>query len=153
MSKVLEYNGYQGSIEVSIEDNCVFGKILHIEDLVTYEADTPSELDAAFREAVDSYVAFCLEEGREPNKPFKGSFNVRVGAGLHRIAALFAARQGQTLNELVKESLEERIARGDSNAYTIVHNHNSTYVINTEAGNNEYSDEEGKSWEKEALAL
>ena len=42
----------------------------------------------AFEEAVDDYLELCKEEGKEPEKPFKASFNVRTGTDLHRKAAL-----------------------------------------------------------------
>jgi predicted HicB family RNase H-like nuclease len=75
----MEYKGYQGSIEVSLEDNVLHGKILHIVDLVTFEAQTPDGLRQAFEGEVDEYLTFCEEEGVAPDKPFKGTFNVRVG--------------------------------------------------------------------------
>jgi len=60
------YNGYTGSIEVSLEDNCLYGKILFIQDLVTYRAGSPAELEKAFKEAVDDYIKTCRESGRNP---------------------------------------------------------------------------------------
>ena len=50
-----------GSIEISLEDNCLHGKILNIADLITYEAETLGELKAAFHSATDEYIAFCAE--------------------------------------------------------------------------------------------
>ena len=37
------------------------------------------------------YLEFCAETGKQPEKPFKGSFNVRIGADLHRKATLAAS--------------------------------------------------------------
>lgn len=93
MNNQLKYNGYIGSIEASLEDNCLFGKILFIKALVSYEGKTVAELDAAFREAVDDYLATCHALGQTPEKPCKGSFNVRVGHDLHLAAALAATRK------------------------------------------------------------
>jgi len=83
-NKVLNHRNYLGSIEVSIEDNCLYGKILFINDLVTYEANTPDGLKLAFQEAVDGYLAFCKEEGIPADRPFSGNFNVRVPKEFHR---------------------------------------------------------------------
>ena len=66
----LEYKGYQGSVEVSLEDDVLHGKILRITDLVTFEATTPKVLRRAFKQQVDEYLAFCEEEGVAPDKPF-----------------------------------------------------------------------------------
>jgi len=48
--------------------------------------------------------------GREPQKLFKGSFNVRIPSDLHRKAAEKATRMGVSLNQLVQKALEEKVA-------------------------------------------
>ena len=57
----LHYRGFTGSIEYSEADNVYHGRILSdalsdIKDLVTYEADSISELNCAFIGVVDDYV-------------------------------------------------------------------------------------------------
>ena len=108
--QTLSYKSYLGSIEVSTDDNCLFGKILFINDLVTYEANTVGELKIEFQKAVDGYLAFCDAEGVSPDKPFSGTFNVRIPPGIHREAALYAARCGVSLNEFVKDSMVEKLS-------------------------------------------
>ena len=107
MNNPLKHKGYIGSIEASLDDNCLFGKILFIKALVSYEGKTVAELDAAFREAVDDYINTCQALGQTPEKPCKGSFNVRVGHDLHLAAALAASRKKVTLNELTRQALNE----------------------------------------------
>lgn len=58
----MRYKKHTGSAEISFEDNTLHGKLLHVRDLVTYEADNPNELEAAFREAVDDYLADCRSD-------------------------------------------------------------------------------------------
>lgn len=106
MSNVLEYNGYTGSIEASIEDRCLFGKILFISDLVTYEAETVSDLEAEFIAAVDDYLLTCKETGTDPQRPFKGSFNIRISPELHRKAAIEANKENISLNELTAKAID-----------------------------------------------
>jgi len=43
-------------------------------------------------------------------KSFKGSFNVRIAPKLHSKAFKFAALKGTSLNQLVSEAIEEKIA-------------------------------------------
>ncbi|WDG44699.1 type II toxin-antitoxin system HicB family antitoxin [Pseudomonas synxantha] len=107
MNNQLKHNGYIGSIEASLEDNCLFGKVLFIKALVSFEGKTVAELEAAFREAVDDYLATCQALGQTPEKPCKGSFNVRVGHDLHLAAALAATRKKVTLNDLTRQALSE----------------------------------------------
>ena len=105
MSDMLEYKGYLGSVLYSDEDETFHGRLEFIRDLVTYEGENAKGLKRAFHEAVDDYLALCAEQGREPEKPLKGSFNVRPGRELHRRAMLYARREGTNLNAVVTEAL------------------------------------------------
>ncbi len=79
--KHIEYKSYTGSIEYSKEDDLLYGKVLGIRGLISYEGKTGQELELDFREAIDSYLADCKEEGTSPEKPFKGTFNVQLTNG------------------------------------------------------------------------
>lgn len=107
----LEYKSYIGSVEFSAEDECFYGKLLYIRDLVTYEATSAKSLVRVFRNAVDDYLATCDKQNKTPDTPFKGSLNVRLGPDLHRGAALAAERDGIKLNEFVKRAVSERLAQ------------------------------------------
>jgi predicted HicB family RNase H-like nuclease len=113
MTSMLEYNGYIGSVEYSDEDEVLHGRLEFIRDLVTYEATDAKGLKQAFHEAVDDYLALCAEEGRKPDVPLKGSFNVRPGRDLHRRAMIVARRKGLNLNAVVSEALQRYLDRED----------------------------------------
>jgi len=111
MNTLLEHRGYYGSIEVSHADNCLFGKLQFIRDLVSYEGETVAQLTAAFHAAVDDYLDTCAAQGRAPAIPCKGTFNVRVGHKLH-LAAHVAAQQAQmSLNDLTRQALQQYLAQ------------------------------------------
>ena len=103
----MKYKGYLGSIEIDHEDGILFGKLECIRDLVSYYSDTVGGIETEFRAAVDAYLAHCLEEGVEPDRPYKGSFNVRVEPELHRDLAESAKRKNVSLNEYVSEALRQ----------------------------------------------
>jgi len=107
MSQTLQHKGYDGSVEYSAEDRLLHGSLLGIRDGVVYEGSDVDSLESNFRAAVDEYLAFCAAEGKTPDKPFKGSFNIRVGSELHKRAALFAEENNQKLNTVVSKALEE----------------------------------------------
>ncbi|MBS3770627.1 MAG: type II toxin-antitoxin system HicB family antitoxin [Bacteroidales bacterium] len=115
--KHLEYKGYTGTIEYSKEDNLLYGKVLGIKGLISYEGKTGKELEEDFKEAIDAYLEDCKERGVEPEKPFKGSFNVRISAKLHKEAALLAMKEKMSLNNFVAESIRERIFKKTSNQH------------------------------------
>lgn len=102
----MQYKGYIGSIEVDTKENILFGKLLHIKDLVNYEAETPAELVASFHEAVDDYLQDCEDQGVEPDQPFKGQFNVRIDPDLHRALAVEAKKLGKSMNDYVESVLQ-----------------------------------------------
>ena len=105
MKDILRYKGFMGSVEVSIEDDCLHGRLLFINDLVTYEAHSPHQLQIEFKSAVEDYLATCRELGRSPEKPLKGSFNIRVGPELHQKLAKHAALKHASINDIVKQAL------------------------------------------------
>lgn len=107
MSTMLTHKGYYGSIEVSTEDNCLFGKLQFIRSLVNYEAETVAGLNKAFKEAVDDYLKTCRDLNIEPESPCKGSFNVRVGHDLHLAASVTARRKNISLNDLTRNAISE----------------------------------------------
>lgn len=105
MSNELEYRGYASTVEFSAEDRCFHGKIAGIRDLVAYDGTTVDELEKNFHRAVDEYLAFCVEEGKTPDKPFKGSLNIRIPSELHRALAIRAEKQHKSLNSVISEQL------------------------------------------------
>ena len=109
MANTIEYKGYIGSIEYSPEDKCFFGKLEMIEDLVTFEADNATELEDNFKYAVNEYLETCEALGREPQKVYKGVFNVRIEPELHRKVYEEALKAGVSLNSFVKQALSREV--------------------------------------------
>ena len=109
--KYLEYKGYTGSIEYSPEDNLLYGKVLGIKGLISFEGETGKHLEEDFKEAIDVFLADCKEDGKAPEKPFKGSFNVRIPPTLHQKAALLAMEAKTSLNNFVAEAIRSRVTK------------------------------------------
>lgn len=65
---VLEYKGYHTTIEFDAETFILRGKIEGINDLVNFESNDPKNIEQEFHTAVDDYLAFCQEVGKEPDK-------------------------------------------------------------------------------------
>jgi len=107
--KYLEHKGYTGSIEYSEEDGLLYGKVLGIKSLISYEGETGKDLETDFKEAINIYLADCNAENKAPEKPFKGSFNVRLSSKLHQRAALLAMEARMSLNAFVAESIRLRV--------------------------------------------
>lgn len=103
---ILAYRGYEGTAYLDMSRLVCRGKILFIDDLVTYEAANPPDLKREFEAAVDDYLETCKELGREPQKALKGQFNVRISEQRHKEATLRALKEGVSLNEIVIRALD-----------------------------------------------
>lgn len=106
----MTYKGYLGSVAYSEKDNVFFGKVEGINGLVNFEGESVRELTEAFHEAVDDYLAYCEDEGIEPEKSYTGVLNVRLKPTIHRQIALLAKQAGMSINSYIKETLEEKAA-------------------------------------------
>lgn len=100
------YKGYTGSIEWSEPDNLFYGKILGIKSLVLYDGETLKDLKKDFHKAVDFFLDSCIEEGIKPEKPFSGSFNVRISPKIHQLAVEEAYEKDTSLNSIVSAALK-----------------------------------------------
>jgi predicted HicB family RNase H-like nuclease len=121
---ILKYKDYEGTAELDMARRVCRGKILFIDDLVTYEAASPAELQTEFEAAVDDYIDTCTTLGREPQKPLRGQFNVRTPPALHKAAALRALADNVSLNDVVVRALDAFV-----NIHSVV-NHNVRVTLN-----------------------
>ena len=105
----LHYKNYTGSVCFSEEDAVFHGKVIGIKALISFEGDSVNAITRDFQKAVDEYLEYCTAKEIEPEKPFKGSFNVRISADLHRKLALTASARGISLNTLVEDVIRHSV--------------------------------------------
>ena len=104
----MTYKGYIGSVNYSDKDQVFFGKIEGINGLVNFEGESVRELAAAFHEAVDDYLAYCEDEGIEPDKSYTGVLNVRLTPAIHRQIAMLALQEGISINSFIRSAVEAK---------------------------------------------
>lgn len=109
MNNTIKYKNYIGSIEFSEEDNIFYGKVLGIKALISYEGATAQELKDDFHNAVDDYLTLCTQQNIEPERAYKGVFNVRISPALHKAAAVYAIANSTTLNSVVENALRQAL--------------------------------------------
>ena len=143
----LTHKGYTGTIDVSIEDDCLHGQILFIDDIITYEGDTVDDIKSSFKEAVDHYLAYCKETGKPANKPYSGTFNVRVGQDLHRKAVEIAYHRGIKLNDFVTQALQLAVEQNGVMRVELTHHHNITLTDNQASATVVATMEQPQAWE------
>ncbi len=117
MNNTIRYKDYIGSVEFSEENGIFFGRVQGIRALISYEGENAEALVEDFHSAVDDYLTMCAEKGIEPDRAYKGSFNVRITQDLHRRLASYALAKNISLNSLVEEALQEYVVREEQAAY------------------------------------
>lgn len=105
MNNLLEYKDYLGTVEYSSADKLLYGQIVGINGLISYEGDSIESLQEDFEAAVDDYLDMCAEQNIEPQKTYKGTFNVRISPTLHKSLVLFAASNHKSLNATVEDAI------------------------------------------------
>jgi predicted HicB family RNase H-like nuclease len=112
MKNMMKYKGYYGSVNFSAEDLIFYGKLEFINALINYEGESAKEISSAFKEAVDDYLEICKQRSTQPEKPFKGSLNVRIGPERHEKALICAQELGcSSLNDFFKIALDHEFQR------------------------------------------
>ena len=105
----LSYGGYSAKVEFDDEDGLLVGKIVGIEDGVSFHADNVADLEAAFREAVEDYLETCAKIGKTPEVSYSGLLTIEVDPDLHRRAAKAAEKAGLDLTQWTKTALEKAV--------------------------------------------
>ena len=108
MNNLLKYKGYTGSVEFSEDDNLLYGSVLGIRSLISYEGTTVKELIKDFQGAVDDYLIMCEEDGTEPETAYKGSLSVRLGEKLHKETADYSHASHQSINSYIVDAVREK---------------------------------------------
>lgn len=111
MSNYIHYKDYTGSMEFSEEDAVFHGRVIGIRAMISFEGDSVNAIVEDFHSAIDEYLALCEKKGIQPERPFKGSFNVRIQPELHRQAAAAASTRGISLNAFVEDAIKQNVAR------------------------------------------
>jgi predicted HicB family RNase H-like nuclease len=104
---MLTYKGYTGHVEFDDEAGLFHGEVLDTRDVITFQGRSVDEIEAAFRESIEDYLAFCAERGERPDKPFSGRLMLRLPKELHRDVFVEAKREGKSLNQFVVDRLRE----------------------------------------------
>ncbi|MDR1858400.1 MAG: type II toxin-antitoxin system HicB family antitoxin [Treponema sp.] len=106
----MEYKGYFGTVEYDAQAKIFHGDIINTRDVITFQGTTAREIERAFKDSIDDYIAWCKEEGVEPEKPYSGKFNVRLSLELHRQVAILARKKNVSLNSFVEKAITDEIA-------------------------------------------
>jgi len=103
----MKYKGYTGIVELDDESGTLFGRVIGLRDVITFQGESVAEIVQAFHDSVDDYLEFCAQRGESPEKPYSGQFVLRIDPLLHREMASAAEAQDVSLNSLVESALKK----------------------------------------------
>ncbi len=109
--RLLEYKGYLGAIRFDAEESVLRGRIVNIDDIVTFQGETVAEVVAEFKESVDDYLEQCARLGQEPDRPFSGRVTLRMKPETHRVFQTYARASGKSLNGQIAKVLDREAIR------------------------------------------
>ena len=108
----MEYKGYIAAIEYDDSEDLFYGHVVNsgTSSIATFAASDVGGLKREFRISIDEYLASCEEDGIEPQKPFSGKLNLRLGSDLHHRVTLASIEDGLSLNAWIREALDEKVS-------------------------------------------
>ena len=104
---MMKYKGYIARIEYDEEDRIFVGHLAGIKDIVGFHGTTVEDLESAFHESVDSYIAISEETGRSPQKPYSGKLMIRIPPEVHAAVATAAQVHGKSINQWASDALKK----------------------------------------------
>lgn len=105
----MNHKGYAARVEYDPEDHIFVGHLAGIRDSVSFHGRTVDELEQAFHEAVQDYLAACRKLKQKPERPASGKILLRLPPELHAAAIRAVELTGQSLNQWAAETLRHAI--------------------------------------------
>ena len=102
---MIEYKGYTGVFEYDSSIEAFHGRVVGLQDVVTFQGRSVEELKTEMAESVEDYLELCAEVGKDPERPYRGEFLVRTTPEVHRAAAVAAESEGMSLNAWVEATI------------------------------------------------
>ncbi|MFZ1425881.1 MAG: type II toxin-antitoxin system HicB family antitoxin [Geminicoccaceae bacterium] len=111
LNNLMRYKDYWAVVELDDSADQFHGRVIGINDVLDFYGGTPEELRREFAASVDEYVAWCREEGTEPEKGWNGKMTLRPTDEQHRRFALAAAAHNKSVHGWMLEVLDRESAR------------------------------------------
>ncbi len=105
MNNTMSYRGYTTNMIFDAEDKIIVGRVIDVDDIISFHGESVSEFEANFHSAIDGYVSACEQLGNPPEKPASGKLMLRVAPTVHAAALKAAARSGVSLNKWAEQAL------------------------------------------------
>jgi len=105
MINSMSYKGYIASMVFDAEDKIIVGRVLDIDDIVSFHGESVAEFESNFHAVIEDYLSASKELGSAPEKPASGKLMLRIAPEVHAAALKAAARSGISLNKWAEGAL------------------------------------------------
>ena len=117
MSNQMQYKGYTTGMTFDAVDKIIVGRVLDVDDIISFHGESVAEFEDQFHAAVDAYIDACSALGSEPEKPASGRLMLRVAPQVHAAALKAAARSGMSLNKWAEAALGTAALRAPTRSH------------------------------------
>ena len=105
MNNAMIYKSYTASMVFDAEDKIIVGRVMNIDDIISFHGESVSGFEVNFHAVIDDYIAACALLGSKPEKPASGKLMLRIAPEVHAAALKAAARNGISLNKWAEKAL------------------------------------------------
>jgi len=105
MTNSMSYKGYTASMVFDTEDKIIVGRVLDIDDIISFHGASIAEFESNFHSAIEDYLAASEALDSPPEKPASGKVMLRIAPEVHAAALKAAARSGTSLNKWAESAL------------------------------------------------
>ena len=111
MSNSMFYKGYTASMVFDAEDKIIVGRVLDIDDIISFHGESILEFEANFHSAIEGYLSASVKLSSPPERPASGKVMLRIAPEIHAAALKAAARSGASLNKWAESALGKAARR------------------------------------------
>jgi predicted HicB family RNase H-like nuclease len=108
---LLKYKDYSAVVEFDSEQRLFHGEVVGLNDVITFQGKSVSELEKEMKNSIEDYLEFCLKKGKTPEKNFSGILNLRMDKVLHKKVNLLSEKKKKSINEIINEAIWEKIKK------------------------------------------
>lgn len=105
----MSYKGYKGTIECSLEDNVLYGEVLGIRSLLSYEGNALQELKDDFEDTIDDYFEYCKNHNMTPEKPYKQNIVINLEPDLQEKLYLYSELRDEDISDSINRAIRNLV--------------------------------------------
>lgn len=106
LGNVMRYQDYYAEVAFDSTADSFHGRVIGMSDVIDFYGASIQDLRREFKKSVEDYLAWCKEEGAEPEKTWHGKLTFRPSAELRRRLLVASAMAGESVNSWVREVLD-----------------------------------------------